>query len=176
MITASAGEPPLRRRIVGAALVVLFLLGLAVRVNGLSVSFWMDEAWVANSLLEPTWRRVFYYPHWLQTTPPGFLALASGGLAVFGDSPFAFRLVPLVSGLVGLAAVARLGRRLAPPFALLAVLMVALSPTAIDYSRMLKQYSTELAVAALLMLTAWRYLESPTTGRYAALAATIASG
>ena len=160
----------------GLALVLLLVLAVAVRVNGLSVSLWMDEAWVANSLLEPTWTGVFYYPSWLQTTPPGVLVLVRSTIALFGHGPIAFRLLPLVCGLIGVIAVARLGRRLAPPFGLLAVLLIALSPTAIDYSRMLKQYSIELAVAAVLILVAWRYVERPTTGRYAALAATVGIG
>jgi hypothetical protein len=176
MNVSSAGEGRLPRRAFGVALALLLLLGLAVRLNGLGVSFWMDEAWVANSLLEPTWAGLFYYPRWLQTTPPGFLALAWSGIAIFGHAPIAFRLVPLLSGLIGLGAVACLARRLAPPFALLAVLLIALSPTAIDYSRMLKQYSTELAVAGLLALAAWRYVERATTGRYAVLAATVGIG
>lgn len=175
MTVSSGGPRPLPRLAIAAALALL-LLGLAVRLNGLWVSFWMDEAWVANSLLEPTWAGVFYYPQWLQTTPPGFLALAWSSTAVFGHGPLAFRLVPLLAGLIGLVAVACLGRRLSPPYALLALLVVALSPTAIDYSRMLKQYSIELAVAAVLILAAWRYVERPTTGRYAALAATVGLG
>ena len=136
----------------------------------------MDEAWVANALLEPTWTGLFHYQEWLQTTPPGFLVLAAWGVQAFGHSPAAFRLLPLIAGLVGLGAVAALSRRLSPAFGLLAVLLVALSPTAADYSRMLKQYSVELAVAALLILVTWRYVERPTGGRFAALAAALGVG
>ena len=136
----------------------------------------MDEAWVANSLLEPTWTGLFHYREWLQTTPPGFLTLAALAVAAFGHAPAAFRLLPLIAGLLGLGAVTALSRRLSPAFGLLAVLLVALSPTAIDYSRMLKQYSVELAVAALLILVAWRYVERPGGTRFAVLAATLGVG
>jgi hypothetical protein len=176
MVHAGPGERSRAAWVFGAALTALLLLGLALRLNGLGISFWMDEAWVANSLLEPTWTGLFHYREWLQTTPPGFLTLAAWAVAVFGQAPAAFRLLPLIAGLVGLGAVAALSRRLSPGFGLLAVLLVALSPTAADYSRMLKQYSVELAVAALLIVATWRYVERPTRTRVAALAATLGIG
>lgn len=150
--------------------------GIAARLNGLLVSFWMDEAWVANSLLGGTWRDVFYYPAWLQTSPPGFLALASLTVEWLGESHVTFRLIPLLSGIIGLGVVAFLSRRLAPVFGILALIIAAFSPTALDYSRMLKQYSTELAAAALMILTAWRYAERPTGRRFAMAAVSVALG
>lgn len=170
------GGQSVLHRVIAIALALVVLLGIAARVNGLLVSFWMDEAWVANSLIEPTWTGVFYYPHWLQTSPPGFLALAASTVAIFGDSHVAFRLLPLLSGVLGLGLVVWMSRRLSPAFGLLAVLLVALSPTAIDYSRMLKQYSTDLAVAALLLAMTWRYVDRPSRARFAALAVTLAAG
>jgi predicted membrane-bound mannosyltransferase len=164
------------RRGIGVALAVVVLLGIAARLNGLTNSFWMDEAWVANSLIEPTWSGVFYYSKWLQTSPPGFLALAASTVALVGDSHVAFRLVPLISGFLGLGLVVWMSRRLSPAFGLLTVLLVALSPTAIDYSRMLKQYSTDLAFAALLVAMAWRYVDRPSRARFVALAGTLAAG
>ena len=166
----------LTTRLITVALALVVLLGISARLNGLLVSFWMDEAWVANSLIEPTWAGVFYYPHWLQTSPPGFLAVAAATVAAFGHWHAAFRLLPLVSGLVGLGIVVWMSRRLSPAFGLLAVVIAALSPTAIDYSRMLKQYSTDLAVAALLLAMTWRYVERPTGGRFTALAAALGLG
>lgn len=175
-VIPSSGGAKTGHRMVAVALALIVVIGIGARLNGLLVSFWMDEAWVANSLIEPTWAGVFYYPHWLQTSPPGFLALAASTVAVFGHSHLAFRLLPLVAALLGFGLVIWKSRRLTPAFGLLAVTVLALSPTAIDYSRMLKQYSTDLAVAALLVAMAWRYVEQPSGRRFAALAATLGGG
>lgn len=34
---------------------------------------WLDEAWVASSVRTGTWEGLFFYPGWLQTSPPLFL-------------------------------------------------------------------------------------------------------
>ena len=41
-------------RLAIAGLAVLLLGGAAARVHGLDRSLWLDEAWVANSVLEPS--------------------------------------------------------------------------------------------------------------------------
>jgi len=61
---------------------------------GITRSLWLDEAWVANSVLERTWSGLFYYPDWLQTSPPLFLAVERLTVWLLGLSNFAFRLYP----------------------------------------------------------------------------------
>jgi hypothetical protein len=155
------------KRVAGIATIALIAIGMLLRLRGSQVSFWMDEAWVANSLLSASWKDVFFYPPWLQTSPPGFLILSKLAVDVLGWSHLAFRSVPLASAAVGLAALAVVSRRaLSPLFALLPLTAVVFSPTAIQYSRMLKQYSTEQAVGAVLLLAAWGYWERRTGARY----------
>lgn len=176
----SKGRPDAGRRLgqaAGVATLGLIAIGILLRLRGSQISFWMDEAWVANSLLAASWKEVFFYPPWLQTSPPGFLALARSAIEVFGWSHLAFRSVPLLSSVVGLAALAVVSRRALPPlFSLLPVTLVVFSPTAIQYARMLKQYSTEQAVGAVLLLAAWWYWERRTSARYWALFAVTAGG
>lgn len=137
------------------AAIVLIGLGAALRFEGFERSLWLDEAWVANSLLEPNLGQTFQYERWLQTTPPGFLLLARGGVALFGKSNWAFRIVPYLLSLLSLVVLALAIRAFVPTrrfFVLpLALAAVVFAPEAIAYSRLLKQYSGDVAGAACLL-------------------------
>ena len=63
---------------VSGRLATIVLLGftLILGLYGIERSLWLDEAWVANSVHAPTLHGMFYYPNWLQTSPPLFLLLA----------------------------------------------------------------------------------------------------
>lgn len=148
---------------------------LAIGVQGIGRSLWLDEVWVANSVRQPTWSGMFFYPNWLQTTPPLFLTLARESTAVFGMSVVSLRLVPLALALVAVGATLALAWRIAAPsLALLAVTLLAFHPTAIDYWRSFKQYGGEAAAAAVLLLASVRYLKDSSRANYAWLVATAA--
>jgi len=105
---------------------------------------------------------MFYYPDWLQTSPPLFLLLTRAAVHAFGVSNVAFRLVPLAFALVAVASMTALSRQLlSPPFAVLACALLAFHPTTIEYSRTCKQYSGELAASAVILLCTFRYLRDP---------------
>jgi hypothetical protein len=145
----------------------LLLAALALGIYGVDRSLWMDEAWVANSVLAPSLSEMFYYPDWLQTTPPLLLLLTRAAVHVFGLSNVSFRLVPLAFALVGVAGMMEVSRRLlSPPFAALACALLAFHPTAIEYSRTCKQYSAELAASTVILLAIVLYLEHPDRRRF----------
>ena len=154
---------------------ILLLAVLALGIYGMGRSLWLDEAWVANSIQEPSLAAMFDYPGWLQTSPPLFLLLARASVRVLGASNVAFRVVPLLLALAAAAGMLAVSRRLLrPSLALLATAVVAFDPTAIEYSRTLKPYSGELAATALLLLAAVRYLQQPDRPRYLWLLAAVA--
>jgi Dolichyl-phosphate-mannose-protein mannosyltransferase len=145
----------------------LLLAALALGIYGIDRSLWTDEAWVANSVLAPSLSGMFYYPDWLQTTPPLFLFLTRAAVQLFGASNVSFRLVPLAFALLGVAAMMEVSRRLlAPPFAALACVLLVFHPTTIEYSRTCKQYSAELAASAVILLAAELYLRQPGRRRF----------
>lgn len=153
---------------------VLLLAVLSVGLYGIHRSLWLDESWVANSLREPQLHRMFFYPGWLQVTPPLFLLLARAALAVTGASSAALRAVPLLISLAAAALTWASARRaVSPAFAALAAVLVALDPTAIEYSHTLKPYSAELAASAGLLLASFRYLDQPDRKRLAWLLAAV---
>ena len=148
---------------------------LALGIYGIGRSLWLDEAWVANSVLAPSLSGMFYYPDWLQTSPPLFLLLTRGAVQAFGVSNVAFRLVPLALALVAVASMMAVSRRLlSAPFAALACALLVFHPTAIEYSRTCKQYSSELAASAVILLCTVLYLQDPVRRRFCWLAGAFA--
>lgn len=146
-----------------ALLLATALLG----IYGIGRSLWLDEAWVANSVLEPSLSSMFYYPAWLQSTPPVFLLLVRAAVGMFGVSNTAFRIVPLAFEVLGVAAMIAVSRRLmSAPFAMLAGALLAFHPAAIEYSRTCKQYSAEVAASTVILLVLVLYLEDTTPRRF----------
>ena len=122
---------------------------------------------MANSVMEPSLSSMFYYPEWLQSTPPVFLLLVRAAVGIFGVSNTAFRIVPLAFEVAGVAAMIAVSRRLmSAPFAMLASALLAFHPAAIEYSRSCKQYSAELAASAVILLVLVLYLEVTTPRRF----------
>lgn len=149
------------------AAIALLLATLAMGLYGIHRSLWLDETWVANSVLAPNLSGMFYYPDWLQTTPPAFLLLVRGAIRIFGLSNASLRIVPLALTLMAVAALIAVGARLLPAaFAVLAGALMAFHPTVIEYSHTLKQYTGEMAMSALILLVAILYLQDPSRRRF----------
>lgn len=133
--------------------VLLLLAALAARLPGINGDLWLDEAWVANSILAPTWRKMFFYEPWMQTTPPLHLIVTRLLVAVLGDANWVFRLLALIFGVASVLLAVRLARRIYSPFmGWLAGGLIALSNSAAMFSKEGKSYSGELCLALLLML------------------------
>jgi Dolichyl-phosphate-mannose-protein mannosyltransferase len=132
------------------------LISLPARFAGLNSSLWMDEAWVANSLLEPSLRDMFFTKTWT----PLFLLLGRWTISFAGSSDVAFRILPLAAGLTALVLVALALRRwLTMPAALLSLTLIASNYWVIKYPQQVKQYGTDLLVSALLLFLLGRFIE-----------------
>jgi hypothetical protein len=140
----------------------LLALTLVLGLYGIKRSLWLDEAWVANSVNAPALGGMFYYPNWLQTSPPLFLLLARIAIRVFGLSTVVLRSVPLLLSLVAVWAMLAASRRVvSPPFAVLATAVLAFHPTVVEYFRSFKQYGGEVAATGLVVWAAIAYLQRP---------------
>jgi hypothetical protein len=105
---------------------------------------------------------MFYYPDWLQTSPPLFLLLARTAVSIFGLSTVVLRSVPLLLSLLAVGAMLAVARRVvSPPFATLAVAILAFNPTVVEYFRAFKQYGGEVAATAAVLWAAVAYLQKP---------------
>ena len=119
-------------------------------------SLWLDElALAANILGRPLPALVGEPLLFDQSAPAGFLAAVKGATALFGDGELALRFVPLACSLISLLLFAAVARRvLDGAGALCATALFALGIPFIRYAAEAKQYSTDVAVALLLTLTA----------------------
>lgn len=164
------------RTYLGLAGLLLFL-SLPARFVRLNDSIWMDEAWVANSLLEPSLHDVFFTKTWTQSSPPLFLLLERWTTGFLGSSEAALRMLPLAAGLAGLVLAALALRRwLSTPAALLGFTLLCSNYYVIKYCQQVKQYGTDFFVSALLLLLVGRYLESGSRRHLVALLAAGAAG
>ena len=163
------------RTTIALALVSFGFIIPGLGLYGIDRSLWLDEAWVANSVLAPTLSGMFYYPDWLQTTPPLFLLLTRAAVHVFGMSNVAFRVAPLALALAGVAFMLAASRRLVSlPLAALAAGLLACHPVAIEYSRTCKQYSGEMAASVAILFCAALYLQEPDQRRFYGLTGAFA--
>src|SRR5215831_1091045 len=160
-----------RSVLLGAAIVAA---AFALGVLGIGRSLWLDEAWVANSIRAASLQEMFFYPDWLQTSPPLFLLLSRGVVQIFGLSDAAFRIVPLALALIGVAVTFAVAIRvLSLPWVGLAASIIAFHPAAIEFSHSSKQYSGELAATALVLFCGVRYFEGASSARPLLAAAVI---
>ena len=157
-------------------LATIILLGftLVLGLYGIERSLWLDEAWLANSVHAPTLGGMFYYPNWLQTSPPLFLLLARSAVSLFGLSTIVLRSVPLALSLVAVAVMlAAASRIVAPSYAVLATAILAFHPTSVEYFRAFKQYGGEVAATAVVLLAAIAYLQKPDRKKFYVLLAVV---
>ena len=157
--------------------IIIGVYGILLRCLGLGRSLWLDEAWVANSVAARSVAGMFYYDSWLQSSPPLFLLLVREWVAAFGLTNMALRAVPLLMGLGAALSMVLLCRRILwRSYALAAWTLFVLSPVAIEYSRTLKQYSSELAASTTILLFCILYIQAPTSRRFWLLATTTVVG
>jgi hypothetical protein len=153
----------------------IIAVGLILRLHHFGRDLSIAESWVANSVLANSLAGMFYYEDWLQTTPPLFLLLVRTTENLFGLSNNSLCAVPLAFSLLALWLLAALARRmLRPPFALICLSLLALSPPVIAFSKQLKQYSADVAMSALLLLVLWQYLHESSRRHYFWLLAAFA--
>ena len=148
----------------------LILASLPARLSAMRASLWIDEAWVANSILSPSWKEMFYYPRWLQPTPPLFLTIARLVTKVVGPSEPALRLLPMLAGLIAIPVLAIALRKLfSPVSALCGASLVIVNFWAIKYAQQVKQFGADILASALLVFLITRYCHRPDRRNFALL-------
>ena len=135
-------------------------------------SLWLDEAYLVSTILKRSFAGLLAPPDYGQIVPIGFLALERAAVAIFGPSEYALRLVPLLAGIGSLYFFARVARRVLPePAVPIAAALISFSGPLIGFSSELKQYSTDVLAALLLLDRALDALERPQRrGAFAGLA------
>ncbi|RJO60641.1 hypothetical protein C4544_04845 [candidate division WS5 bacterium] len=130
-------------------------------------SLWIDEANITGSILgsfsdifNPSVTDPDYLGHWKSSSPLGFFIIEKLMVLQFGDTEYALRLFPLLCGIISLILFYLVARKYIKPQAVpVALALFAVSDTLIYYSSEVHSYSTEIAIALLLLLAA-AYIQS----------------
>ena len=137
---------------VATAAAVLLGVVLRLREYAFNRSLWLDELNLANNIITRGFGSLTKPLAAEQAAPIGYLWLTRLSVTVFGGSELALRLVAVLGSLVALAVFALLARRLLPPTAAaVATLLFATTPNLIVYSSKVKQYSTDVMAAVVLI-------------------------
>lgn len=148
-------------------LAVLFAGVAATMLQNWNRGLYVDEAWVANSVIADSLRDMFFYQPWVQTTPPLFLLLVRNFVHVFGLSDLTLKTIPLLFALLAILTFSRLARRIfGVRSSFLATAIVAFSPLAIINAQVFKQYSGELFASCAILFSCWCYFSLPTRRHY----------
>jgi len=151
---------------------VLIVASLPARLSAMRASLWLDEAWVANSILSPSWKEMFYYPRWLQPTPALFLALTRLLTKVLGPSEAALRFLPVLAAVAAIPVLAIALRKLfGPAAALCGTSLVIVNFWAVKYAQQVKQFGADVFASALLVFLITRYCDRPDRRNFTLLVA-----
>lgn len=161
---------------VGICLLLILSLGIVLRVAqfGHNREFWEDEAIVANEIMQKSPIELTGVLNYTMNYPVGFLLSEKLAVTLFGNTEYAFRLFPLLAGLLSVLLFVLLARDFAlrnetDPLdgvvpnpstrncwgaVLVSSLCFSANKHLIYYSSELRQYSFELLMACALYVLA----------------------
>ncbi len=134
----------------------IVLLGSALRLRQylLNRSFWADEASLAVNLVNRNFAELTQLLDYHQAAPVGFLFIEKLFIVILGNHDYVMRLFPLCAGILAVYLIYRITRASFGTFGLFAVSMFSISWWLVHYSSELKQYSSDVTVALLLVYLA----------------------
>ena len=138
--------------------IILFGLVLRLIVFIANHCLYLDELNVALNIHERTYGGLFTLLDYQQYAPPFFLSAVKLSTNIFGYSEFAFRLFPLICGLMSLWVFWQVLKEYVGDNAITwySLAIVAVGFIYIRYSSELKQYSSDVLITLLLVLSAVR--------------------
>ena len=124
--------------------------------------YWLDEGSLVGCILDLDKSRLFGPLGSTQLAPPGFLASEWAAIHLFGESRFAFRLVPFLAGVASLCLFREVARSCLPGRGeWVAVALFAVMDDLIYFASEVKQYSSDLALTLLCLGVALRVDRGP---------------
>ncbi len=151
-----------KSRLAIALVIVICLVGLFLRayLYGLNRSLWFDEAELARNLVNRSFIDLLKPLDSNQGAPIGFLLLQKAVISLLGSRDYILRLVPLLAGLASVPLIYLVSKQYGGQlFSCISLALFAVSPRPVHYSSELKQYSTDLLAALVLLLIVPKCLE-----------------
>lgn len=154
-----------QRRLGAGLLVLLVLLGAALRLRQFAFnrSLWLDEALLANNVVQRPLDTLLGEPLAAnQGAPVGFLALTDLLTTALGPTDLVLRLVPVVASLLALLVAYRLSLLVLDSAAGRATFigLMAAAPVLVYYASEFKQYSSDVLVSLAILWVGLRYDKS----------------
>jgi len=149
-------------RLLSALVIVMCLLGFFVRLYfyGINRSLWLDEAMLALNIVNRSFAELLQPLSYDQGAPIGFLLLQKIVIGLLGNWDYVLRLIPLIAGLLSIPLMYQVSKKYSVGIApYVASGLFVLSAKLIYYSSELKQYSSDVLVALVILLTAQKCLE-----------------
>ena len=132
----------------------IIFFGIALRLIRYlyNPSLWFDESVVATDIINRGFMEFLQpSPDYTQTGPLGFFILIKLAIQVFGNSEYAFRLFPLLFGIISLFLFYKVAKHILNPEAVVIALgLFAILDPLVWYSTTLKPYSIDVAVTLLI--------------------------
>jgi hypothetical protein len=134
----------------------IVLLGTALRLRQylLNRSLWADEASLAVNLVTRDFSGLTRLLDYHQAAPVGFLFIEKLSIVIFGNHDYIMRLFPLFAGILATYLIYKIARASFGNFGLFAVSILSISWWLVYYSSELKQYSSDVMAALLLVYLA----------------------
>ncbi|KPK77942.1 MAG: hypothetical protein AMJ79_01490 [Phycisphaerae bacterium SM23_30] len=124
-------------------------------------SLWVDEAMLALNIVNKSYSELWHTLDYLQIAPLAFLTVEKFSVQMFGNSEYSLRLFPLLAGIASIFLFLKLARLILDNKAVPAALaLFVASEFLIYYSSEVKQYSCDVAITLLLLLSAVKLVSS----------------
>ena len=123
-------------------------------------SFWIDEAMLALNIVSRSFAGLLKPLDWNQGAPIGFLLAEKSAISVLEGKDYILRLIPLLSGLASIPLIYLVSKKYVGQLSTFITLtLFAFSSRLIYYSSEMKQYSTDVLAALIILLIAPKILE-----------------
>jgi hypothetical protein len=135
--------------------ILLVVIGLALRVWQYLAnnSLFVDEAALARNIIDRPPLALFLGLDYAQSAPVGFLLVQKAIVTVFGTSEYALRALPLACGILALCLFWGMAQRVLSGWSVtFAVGLFSLGLPFIIFSSLVKPYSSDIAIAVLILL------------------------
>lgn len=137
-------------------------------------SLWVDEAALSLNIVNKSFSGLTGPLDYFTAAPIGFLMSVKLAVEVLGNHEYVLRLVPLFAGVGSLLLMYSLAKKfLTPGAVLIALILFACSTPLVRYSTQVKQYSSDVFFALLVLLLSAHILERDFDGKWLVLYALV---
>lgn len=124
-------------------------------------SLWLDEANLANAIIESSFNQLMGVLPYAQAAPIGFLWLEKISFYIFGSSEFSLRLIPLLTSIASLFLFYAFAKKIFQNnFIGFALAFFAFCPSLVYYASEVKQYGFDVFTTLIMMNLSWPLLEA----------------